>query len=126
MPLPPISKRAVRHILETSERVARRAHLVREVPDEVEPHLTRHLMLLQQHEFTSPFDWQAEYREGHERLEDPDYIAQADLEELRKIMTAHIRIDRMSDGHLDRLVERGFWNHCLERLAQLHDEMDED
>jgi hypothetical protein len=35
------------------------------------------------------------------------------------MMTAHIRIDRMSLDHLNGLVLNGYWRRCFDRLPQL-------
>lgn len=69
--------------------------------------------------FAAPFDWQSEFSDRREDLESREAVASANLELLRKIMTAHMRIDRFDDGHLERLVASGYWTNCLERLRDL-------
>ena len=44
---------------------------------------------------------------------------------MAKMMTAHVRLDRMSDGHLHSLIDNGYWKHCLSRMEELYSEMDE-
>lgn len=126
MALPPISKSALRQVIEASHPVANLVTLGISSSDAVVPPLANLLKTMQSTEFTSPFDWQAEFGENQESLQDPEVVKSADLENLRKIMTAHIRIDRMSNGHLDALIQSGYWNQCLARMAEIYSEMEDD
>lgn len=69
--------------------------------------------------FTAPFDWQSEFADRRADLESASMVDGADLEMLRKLMTAHVRIDRYDPGHLDALIRSGYWSRCLQRLQQL-------
>jgi len=126
MALPTISKKALQQVIEASHPVANLVTMATRTAEDVDPHLNTLLMTMQSTEFTSPFDWQAEFENNPESLENAELIKTADLEDLRKIMTAHIRIDRMSNGHLESLIENGYWNQCLARMAELHSEMGEE
>ena len=46
-------------------------------------------------------------------------VKNADLEELRKLMTMHIRIERFSEGHIQKLYEEGFFHRFFEKLNEL-------
>ena len=63
------------------------------------------------------FDWMAWQ---HEALAYLDYrlrLETADLATIQKLLTAHIRADRFSEGHYDAILENGFLRDLLERLA---------
>jgi hypothetical protein len=77
------------------------------------------LMTMQETAFTAPFDWMSEFQGRSDQLNDPAYLEKFDLEELRKVMTAHIRIDRMDSGHLNTLIETGYWAKAVQRLDAL-------
>ncbi|MEC7798011.1 MAG: DUF6508 domain-containing protein [Pseudomonadota bacterium] len=74
--------------------------------------------------FTASFDWQAEFGDQPDRLNSLEVLAAADLEELRKLMTAHIRIDRFDRHHLEALAANGYLAAFLARLATLRGEME--
>lgn len=46
-------------------------------------------------------------------------VKKADLEELRKLVTMHIRIERFSEGHIQKLYEEGFFHRLFEKLDEL-------
>lgn len=46
-------------------------------------------------------------------------VKNADLEELRKLVTMHIRIERFSEGHIQKLYEEGFFHRLFEKLDEL-------
>lgn len=121
MTLPAIDIGAVNQVLESSAAVEPFAG----APEPIHGEPSVHLMLatLEATGFTAPFDWQGEFGERLQDLENVEVLQGADLEQLRKIMTAHTRIDRFSDGHLDHLIRTGYWNRCIERLRMLRDEM---
>ena len=47
-------------------------------------------------------------------------VKNADMEELRKLITMHIRIERFSEGHLQKLYEKGFFTGFFDRLEELN------
>lgn len=47
-------------------------------------------------------------------------VKNADIEELRKLITMHIRIERFSEGHIQKLYEKGFFTKFFDRLEELN------
>lgn len=56
---------------------------------------------------------------GNELWEDPRRLAAASLEECRMLLTAHMRADRFSEGHLLHAFESGHIVAILERVSAL-------
>lgn len=48
-----------------------------------------------------------------------DEVGQMDLDELRKLMTYHIRVERFSEGHLQQLYDSGFFDSFFDKLESL-------
>lgn len=48
-----------------------------------------------------------------------DEVGQMDLDELRKLMTYHIRVERFSEGHLQQLYDSGFFDRFFDKLESL-------
>lgn len=73
--------------------------------------------------FVESFDyisWAKERNKATDSVEDAAAeVDEADLEELRKLMTMHIRIERFSEGHIQKLYEAGFFNRFFDRLNKL-------
>ncbi|MBB5939013.1 DUF6508 domain-containing protein [Streptomyces zagrosensis] len=67
------------------------------------------------------FDWAnwGPYQDG--RISDPAFIASADTETLRRITTAHLRIDRFVGGHLEQIEREGVLDAVVDRLQTLVD-----
>ncbi|MFE7190326.1 DUF6508 domain-containing protein [Kitasatospora sp. NPDC057541] len=65
------------------------------------------------------FDWKnwAPYQDG--RISDPAFIASADADTLRRIATAHLRIDRFVGGHLEQIEADGTLGTVVNRLQAL-------
>lgn len=125
MPLPDIKKDAVISVLTSAAPLALHGNIaaanVAAAPARlVEPTIQAMLATMQNTEFMSPFDWQAEFQGREAELNDISYVRRADLETLRKLMTAHVRIDRLSEGeHLNQLIASGYWGACLARMDEL-------
>ena len=117
MALPEISSNDIDQVLEFATPVTRLAAQAEPVAGH--PDLQIFLEAMDALDFTAVFDWQAEFQDRMDELESEAAIDQADLETLRMIMTAHVRIDRMTLGHLDKLISSGYWNRCIDRLRQL-------
>ncbi|AUH49368.1 hypothetical protein CXB49_00195 [Chromobacterium sp. ATCC 53434] len=82
------------------------------------------LQAMDTRQFFIQFDWRTEFSDGADpRLSDINLIDNADLILLRKIMTAHVRMDRFIGNHLEHLMLSGYWARCMGRLQQLHDAM---
>ena len=71
--------------------------------------------------FIQPFDWGA-WIQDHPRVANRgDGIEELSLEELGKLLTAHVRGDRFCDGHLLEVMRSGQMARLLERLLQLRE-----
>jgi hypothetical protein len=68
------------------------------------------------------FDWQAWQEEAIGYLDYRIRLETADLDTVRRLLTAHLRADRFAEGHYDALLENGFFRDLLERAAILLDE----
>jgi hypothetical protein len=66
----------------------------------------------------SDFDWGAWQDEAIKYVQDPDLLAQADVDTIERLLTLHIRRDRFNDGHLAWAVESG---HIIAILRRLQD-----
>lgn len=66
--------------------------------------------------FIQPFDWMI-WREGERLVDHPELLRRANLQTLRKLLTAHVRVDRFSEGHLAAMFESGPIAMILKRLA---------
>jgi len=62
------------------------------------------------------FDWPAWEKEAENLYNDPEALASADLDTLRKLLTVHVRKDRFSEGHLADVIRDG---HVLDILRGL-------
>lgn len=70
--------------------------------------------------FIEMFDWQAWLETiGNEHLKSIEYLEKSDLETLRKLMTAHLRIERFAAGHLQGLFASGYMHAFILRLEAL-------
>jgi hypothetical protein len=65
------------------------------------------------------FDWMNWEPVTSGAFESADVAAGADAEELKRLMTAHVRVNRFSGGHLDRMQEEGVLARIVERLDSL-------
>jgi hypothetical protein len=69
--------------------------------------------------FVFPFDWSAWQDEAERYYENPELLRTADVQELRKLITLHVRKDRFCDGHLPHMVQCGHITAILQRLREL-------
>lgn len=53
------------------------------------------------------------------RLQQPNGIETASLEEMRALLTFFVRGERFSDGHWGAMIERGYIRRILDRLAAI-------
>lgn len=117
MDIPDLGNYEIREVLRTEPLSGPEA--LADFADGAQSTLVVSLAAMQATGFTTFFDWQEEFQGRENLLNDPAVIDTADLDLLRKIMTAHIRIDRMSPDHLNELVASGYWQRCFNRLRQL-------
>jgi hypothetical protein len=61
---------------------------------------------------------------GKTVLKDLDFLSKADLDTLRKLMTAHIRTERFANGHIASLISSGYMWSFMERLESLYNKME--
>jgi ADP-ribosyl-[dinitrogen reductase] hydrolase len=66
-----------------------------------------------------PFDWM-NWREGEQLVDHPELLRSANLQTLRKLLTAHVRADRFSDGHLAGTFESGHMTLILKRMEEIY------
>jgi ADP-ribosylglycohydrolase len=69
--------------------------------------------------FIQPFDWM-NWREGEQLVDHPALLRRANLQTLRKLLTAHVRADRFSEGHLAAMFESGHIRMILKRIDEIH------
>jgi len=77
------------------------------------------LHVLYKQGFVLSFDWQAEFAGREKYLGDEAVLKAMNLEDLRKVLTAHVRMDRFCEGHLDSIAESGYLEQLVERLKVL-------
>jgi len=65
------------------------------------------------------FDWPAWQEEAERLHNDPEALASADRETLRKLLTVHVRKDRVSEGHLAAVIRDGHVVGILRSLGEL-------
>jgi len=65
------------------------------------------------------FDWPAWQDEAEKLYNDPDALASANLDTLRKLLTVHVRKDRFSEGHLAGVIRDGHMLAILKTLEEL-------
>lgn len=65
------------------------------------------------------FDWMSWGEEAERYQEEPGALETADLLTLRKLLTAHVRADRLSEGHLANVLESGHITDILRRMKQM-------
>lgn len=73
--------------------------------------------------FIVEFDWSSWMRGAGKRYVRPEAVAAADLETLRRLLTAFVRSDRFCSGQLASLIDRGLLVAILRRLAELREEI---
>ncbi|MDD1443610.1 ADP-ribosylglycohydrolase family protein [Dolichospermum sp. ST_sed3] len=74
---------------------------------------------LYQHGFIRSFNW-ANWEEGKRLLDDPALLQKSSFQTIRKLLTAHVRTERFSEGHLAHLFETGQIVMILKRLAEIN------
>lgn len=66
-----------------------------------------------------PFDYNAWLAGQEIQIDSGELIAGADLELLSKLVTTHIRLDRFIGGHLEQLMQDGYFLKVLNRIREL-------
>jgi len=70
----------------------------------------RHVMLV--------FDWPA-WKSEAQRFRDRNALETASLEDVRRLLTLHVRADRFNEGHFGEMIRSGHIAAVLGRLAKL-------
>lgn len=88
-----------------------------EYPEEIQDFIRK----LYQANIIQPFNWVAwrESDEGQQLMSYPSRIKEAPIEEVIKLLIAHLRSDRFIAGHLATVIEEGQINLILERFEEL-------
>lgn len=86
------------------------------------PELRRLLEALGARHVTYVFDWPA-WAGDARRLEEPAALATASLDEVRRLLTLHVRADRFDEGHLAGVLRAGHLSAILRRLAAIAAEL---
>lgn len=113
-PLPPISVDTLRQILDAHVSLASGA--LRTAGPAAADAL---IATMSTSNFIAPFDWQAFIATLGRPADDPAVLQDADLDTIRRLMTAHVRTDRFVGGHLDRLTASGYIDTAMTRLREL-------
>ncbi|MDD3978074.1 MAG: DUF6508 domain-containing protein [Methanomicrobium sp.] len=66
--------------------------------------------------------WQGWTGEAETYFGHPELIASADIETIRKILTVHVRIDRLFPGDIADLINRGYLTTIIERINNIYKE----
>ena len=76
--------------------------------------------------FVENFDyitWERQRSQVNSVLENiVEQVKNMDMEELRKLMTMHIRMERFSEGYMQKLYEDGFFDEFFNGLEELNDD----
>jgi Family of unknown function (DUF6508) len=64
------------------------------------------------------FDWGA-WQDDARRFLDPEVIARASLDDVRRLLTLHVRKERLCEGHLAEMITSGHVAAVLRRLGEL-------
>ena len=84
--------------------------------------VTDFIQTLYQQQVIIPFDWPNWGQEAQHYQIEPGALEGADLPTLRKLLTAHVRADRFSEGHLASVLKSGHITAILRRLKQIRDQ----
>ena len=73
---------------------------------------------LYDHGFVQNFDWPS-WNEAQEYVKRPELLARANLETCIKLLTTHVRTERLCDGHLAEMITSGHLLAVLNRLDEV-------
>ncbi len=69
------------------------------------------------HGWVTQFDWSAWQSEAERFVEDPELVRAAEVSEIERLITVHVRKERFCDGHLGAMVGCGHLGAVSGRLA---------
>ncbi|HDQ08356.1 MAG TPA: hypothetical protein ENN44_06215 [Methanoculleus sp.] len=65
--------------------------------------------------------WQGWTDEATAYFEQPSLLTLADTQSLRRILTVHVRIDRLMPGEIADLIHRGYMLAIFNRISEIHE-----
>lgn len=89
---------------------------------------SRFVTMAHEHEWVTPFDWMewAGTEEARRLRGDPDAVASADIDQLRRLVTMCVRRDRFCEGALLGDFQSGLITRIVRRAAELHAALERD
>lgn len=82
---------------------------------------SKFISALEKHGWVVRFDWPAWLEESGFDIHSKEVLKEANLETIRKVITAHVRGDRFCEGHLLTMLEDGYFTALLKRIEQITD-----
>jgi len=92
-------------------------------PYDFSPTVLDFIETLHEESFIGLYDLDKWQDEAVRYIEDPALLDKADLETIRKLLTLHVRKDRLCGGHLADMIACGQILAILQRLKAIRDEM---
>ena len=87
------------------------------------PEVNEFIDALRKQDMIIRFDWTSWRKEAKRYQTDPEALETADLLTLRKLLTVHVRAERLAEGHLASVFESGHITAILRRLKQIRQKM---
>lgn len=98
------------------------ATIVLQTPDasaEMDTALEEFLVDVYASGFVVSYDWPQFYAKKMGLVTDVAALQSMNLDTFRRVVIAHVRLDRLNEGHLRRLVRTGYFAALVERASQL-------
>ena len=114
--LPAPSQSAVQTVLDNAPDFSRFGALSN---DEKQAVLSDFIAVIYATDFVAPFDWMTAFPKDDPRWDDVELLKTADAALVRELLIAHLRLDRFSRGHLERVMTSGYLEAVLSRLRVL-------
>ncbi|WP_340200807.1 DUF6508 domain-containing protein [Ascidiimonas sp. W6] len=114
-----INSQTITQVINSYNELSEEAKAGREPEEYPSPHPDLHpfLGMLEHSGFTEVFDWGTWIESiGVDNLNSTDYLEKANLETLRKLMSAHLRMERFYAGHIQKLFTSNYMNKFFQRL----------
>jgi O-acetyl-ADP-ribose deacetylase len=86
------------------------------------PEVEQLLRTLAQRQLPLTFDWTS-WQDQAQRFRDPSVVTTASLDELRRLLTVHLRKERFCEGHLAEVIRSGHLTAIFRRLAAITAEL---
>jgi O-acetyl-ADP-ribose deacetylase len=85
------------------------------------PEVDRFQRTLYENGWIVSFDWPEWQDRAAQYTESIELLQKADLEDLRRLLTTHVRKERFCEGHLSGMYECGHLTAILRRMSELRD-----